>query len=221
MKIDMHTHSKPISACAHHEPELIPAMHKNAGNDGIVLTNHCYPHHFERLTHDLKEQAELYVETFRRCEKAGKEIGIRVYFGCEVKLITLEHKPEFLLYGITEELFLESFPLYSLNQKELFDFCNEHDIVMVQAHPFRKEQGYFPADINYMHGVEVYNPHPSFEARVDEALAFAGDKIKTAGSDFHISSQAGRAGMVFEREPKDQLDLRDMLKNREGKIFGI
>ena len=64
----MHTHCQPASECAHFEPELLPEKFKNAGIDAIVLTNHYYPRHRDRLSDDLKEQARIYVDNYRRCK---------------------------------------------------------------------------------------------------------------------------------------------------------
>jgi hypothetical protein len=108
-----------------------------------------------------------------------------------------------------------------MSQKELFDFCNETDVLMFQAHPYRTEQGYAPSDMQYVHGIEVYNPHLLFDARFDEALELANkhQKLKSAGSDFHIVKQAGLAGMVVPDNIEDQFMLRDYLRKGEAVIF--
>lgn len=221
MKIDMHTHSLPVSLCAHHLPEELPQMFLAKGMDAIVLTNHCYPHHTDKLSPDLKEQAKIYVETYRQCKKSGQEIGLKVFFGVELKLINEPNRPEFLLYGLSEKDFIDSYPLYNLTQKELFDFCNQKDVIMVQSHPYRTEQGYAPADMRYLHGIEVYNGHPEFDARFEDALALAeqNHKIKTSGSDFHIKQQAGFGGMIVPNDIKDQFMLRDYLKGGREILF--
>ncbi len=221
MKIDMHTHCLPVSACAHHLPELLPDMFREKNVDAFVLTNHYYPAHFNRLSSDLNEQANIYLDTFKKCHEAGKKAGVKVFFGAEIKLTKEPNAPEFLLYGLLEQDFLDSFPLYNHTQKELFDFCNEKDIIMVQSHPYRTEQGYAPCDMRYVHGVEVYNPHPRFDSRLDMALKLADEnnKIKTAGSDFHIKSQAGVSGMIVPDSINDQFMLRDYLKAGEQILF--
>lgn len=221
MKIDMHTHCLPVSLCAHHKPEEISEYFINAGIDAIVLTNHCYPRHCDTLSDDLKKQAEIYVDVFHRCKKKGEEVGLKVFFGCELKLINEPNKPEFLLYGLSEEDFLKSYPLYNMTQEQLFDFCNDKNILMVQSHPFRIEQGYAPADVKYMHGIEVYNPHLSFPPRFEEAfkLAETNNKLKTSGTDFHVEPQAGLAGMIVPDDIDDQFMLRDYLQSGDYEIF--
>ena len=221
MKIDMHTHCQPVSKCAWHDPEQLPGFFMEAGIDAIVLTNHCYPYHCETLSPDLSEQARIYVDIYHRCKAKGDELGFKVFFGAEIRLMREPNLPEFLLYGLSEETFLASYPLYDHTQKELFDFCNEQDILMVQAHPFRTEQGHAPADMRYVHGIEAYNPHPSFDSRITEAVRLATQhgKIMTSGSDFHVSGQAGGAGMIVSDDIADQFMLRDFLRTEVPKLF--
>lgn len=221
MKIDMHTHCRPVSLCAHHQPEQLPQIFLNKGVDAVVLTNHYYPAHCDKLSDDLKEQARIYVETYYRCKAEGEKIGLKVFFGAEIKLMNEPNKPEFLLYGLSEEDFIASYPMYNATQKELFDFCNGKNIVMVQSHPYRTEQGYAPADMRFVHGIEVYNPHLLFDARFEDALKLAHEngKLKTSGSDFHVETQAGLAGMIVPDDIEDQFMLRDHLKTGKCVIF--
>ena len=221
MKIDMHVHCLPVSLCAKINFDEVPPIFKDGGIDGFVLVNHCYPNHCCKLGDTLEKQAKEYLNTYLKCKEEGEKQGIKVFFGVELKLINEEGKPEFLLYGISEETFLNTYPLYNLSQKELFDFCNKHNILMVQAHPFREEQGYSPADPKYMHGIEVYNPHPYFDARFETSLSFAEENglLKTAGSDFHYEGQVGNSGMVIPDNVTDQFMLRDYLKTKECVIY--
>lgn len=217
----MHTHCLPVSRCAKHYPEELPRFFKDKGIDAIVLTNHYYNWHCNQLSPDLNEQANIYLDTYYKCRQEGEKIGFNVFFGAEIKLINEPNKPEFLLYGLSEEVFLSSYPLYYYSQSKLYDFCNQNDILMVQAHPYREEQKHAPADMRYMHGIEVYNPHPSFEARFEETLdlAIRNKKIKTAGSDFHKKIQAGSGGTIVPDNISDQFMLRDFLRKGNECIF--
>lgn len=221
MRIDLHTHCLPVSSCSRHINIILPTVFKNANMDAIVLTNHCYPLHCDKLSNDLKEQAKIYVDTYSYCRDYGHKIGFKVFFGVEIKLINESNAPEFLLYGISENDFIESYPLYKKSQKELFDFCNEKNILLVQAHPYRSEQGYEPADMRYLHGIEVYNGHPNCAPNFEKTLKLAtiNKKIKTAGSDFHIQNQAGSAGMIVPDYINDQFMLRDFLRENKAIIF--
>jgi hypothetical protein len=220
MRIDLHTHCLPVSVCARVEPEQLPELFRENGVDAIVLTNHCYPRHCDLLGDTLKEQAEKYIEIYHRCKAKGDETGVKVFFGAEIKLMGESNKPEFLLYGLSEQDFLDSYPMYNCTQRELYQFCEEKDILMVQAHPFRTEQGYAPADMAYVHGVEAYNGHPRFDPRLEDCLKLAqGGKCITAGSDFHYDFQAGSAGMIIPDEISDQFMLRDYLRTGKRILF--
>ena len=161
--------------------------------------------------------ARIFVENYRRCKAAGDKIDFRVFFGAEVKLINVKGGMEFLLYGISEEDFMDSFPLYTVTQQELFDYCNEKDILMIQAHPYRGLTGMEVAtDLALMHGIEVYNPHPLNNGveRLNDTLQLAIDNnlLKTAGSDFHIKSQQGDAYCIIPDDIEDQFMLRDYIR---------
>ena len=190
-----------------------PLNHMLTDKDSIKVDDNK-----QQQSDDLKEQAKIYVDVFEKTKKAGEAIGFKVFFGCELRLVIQPNKPEFLLYGLKIEDFLDTYPLYNEDQKTVFDFCNKNDILMVQAHPYRTEQGYFPADMKYVHGVEVYNPHPSFDPRVEESLKLANENnlIKTIGSDFHFKSQGGNTAMIFPDDTNDQFMVRDYLK--KGKV---
>lgn len=227
MKLDTHVHCLEASRCARLQPEEAVQCLRAAGYDAFVLTNHCFPEQLQYFGPDLRAQLDGYLGTYEKAQKAGKENGIRVLFGCELRLIREPHAPEFLLFGMTVREFAETFPLYNLSQKELFAYCNRQNILMYQAHPFRMEQGHRPADLSRMHGIEVYNGHPGFAPRMWQAKAFADSAglAYSAGSDFHMAIQAGNAAMLVDASIETSEDLRDCLKreqpplcNREGVI---
>lgn len=221
MKVDLHCHCNPGSQCATVSPEESPALLKAAGVDGMVLVNHCYPRHCNSLTSDIKEQPYRYVEVYHRAKKAGEAVGVKVFFGAEVTLINEAKKMEFLLYGISEEDFIESFPLYTYSQKELFEYCNQKDILMIQAHPFRDEQGHSLADVRYMHGIEAMNEHINFADHFEEAVRIAKEHnlIITGGCDYHYPQQAGMGGMILPDTIEDQFMLRDDLRSHPPRFF--
>ena len=221
LKIDLHTHCLPVSLCAEHQAEELPGYFRQAGVDAVVLTNHCYPSHCDPLSPDPKEQARIYLDTYHRCKARGELVGLKVLFGAEIKLINESHCPEFLLYGLSEQDFLDSYPLYACTQRQLFEFCNQKDILMVQAHPYRREQGYEPADMRYVHGIEVYNSHIYFDPKFEETLTLAKEngKLMTSGTDFHVKEEAGLGGLILPDDIEDQFMLRDYLRQEKTVIF--
>ncbi len=221
MRIEMHTHCRPVSGCARHDAEFLPEFFKGLGYDAIVLTNHYHRWHCSNLSKDVKEQAKRFLETFYTCKRKGDEVGLKVIFGAELKLSDEVNHPEFLLYGLSEQDFLDTYPLFNESQETVFKFCEEKDIVMVQAHPFRVEQGYDLADLDLMHGVEIYNSHNKFDSQFERITAIAEEhnKIKTSGGDFHEAETYAMTGMIVPDDISDQFMLRDYLKKGESIIF--
>lgn len=197
-------------------------MHKDMGIDAIVLTNHYYDFHCDDLSPHLQEQAKIYLDIFHRCRKSGEKIDLKVFFGAEIKLIREPYAPEFLLYGLSEQDFLESFPLYNLSRRALYEYCCDRDILMVQAHPYSSQPAFSQEDLQYVHGLEVYNSHPHRDPRFADTLALAleNGKCMTAGSDFHHIAQVGSGGLIVPDEICDQFSLRDYLRTGRTCIYG-
>ena len=224
MKWDLHVHSLPVSGCAQFDIEEVPAKLKAAGIDGFCLCNHYYPGHLNRVGETLPEQIEAFIACFERGAQAASALGMTALFGAEVKLIGHPAHPEFLLYGLTPDTLRKALPLYDYTQERLYAFCQEEDILMYQAHPYRTEQGYQPADPAYMDGIEVYNGHAKFDPKYEMTLAFARQHhlAMSAGSDFHDPEDAGCGGMVVPDGVAipDSLALRDYLRaHREPEIY--
>ena len=224
MKIDLHVHSLPVSCCARFQAEEVPGRLKAAGVDGFCLCNHYYPGHLSQIGRDLPEQVEAFISCFERCQEAARTLGMTVLFGAEVKLIQLPSHPEFLLYGLTPRILRKALPLYDYTQEQLYGFCQSENILMYQAHPYRTEQGYAPADPAYMDGIEAYNGHFIFDPKYERTLEFARSHglALSAGSDFHDPEDAGRGGIIVPDNVRitDALELRDYLKeNREPEIY--
>ena len=224
MKLDLHAHSLPASGCAQFDSGEAAVRLKAAGIDGFCLCNHYYPGHLNRLGATLSEQIEAFIICFEQGYQAAAKLGMIALFGAEVKLINHPSHPEFLLYGLTPSVLRKALPLYEYTQEELYAFCQAENILMYQAHPYRVEQGYQPADPAFMDGIEVYNGHAKFDPKYDMTLAFARQYglAMSAGSDFHDPEDAGSGGIILPDgiTVTDSSELRNYLKaNREPEIY--
>ena len=228
MLIDTHVHSKPHSSCSWLYAKDIPMLFKNSGFSGFMLTNHFFEYHLNNLGSTYSEQIDSYIDAYNVAYKAGKEIGIQVFFGAEVRVTDQKldqnnepkpFRPEFLLVGITPNKLKKVPILYKLNQKELFEYANANDILIYQAHPYRTAQGYTPANLKYTHGIEVFNGHPHFLDETFSALKLAKENklLMLAGSDMHIERQAGTAGIDIPEGIKDSQELYSFLKQNKPK----
>ena len=196
IKIDPHIHSNGVSKCSEASCEEIVNAKMAQGYDGIVLTNHCQSWYYEPAFH--AQFMRKVVDEFQRACDYARPLGFRVLLGLEVSL----SKPvyaDWLLYGVTEEFLLKSACLYALTQEELFRYCQEHGVVMVQAHPFR--HGGAPKErmlntyLDYMHGIEM-NCTPC-DLELWEAVKETAEKyglLVTCGTDYHSTARTFRGG---------------------------
>lgn len=219
MKIDLHVHSG-ISVCA--STTYIEAVDLYAAkNEHFVLCNHynaLYTTPYAGYTQE--EFPKRYVEEFYLAKEYGLKKGVKVFFGIETA-ISMPDCPyaEYLIYGATPKFLLENPLMYELDQKGLYELCKKNELLLVQAHPFRKEQGHFPHDMTLADGVEI-NCHYRFlreEERVRE-LAKKHNIIVTCGSDFHNATQHGNGGIIC-KDVNDEAELAAVIKNREFEIY--
>lgn len=218
MKIEMHAHTLPVSPCARHYPaDCVRALEK-MGYDAVVVTNHYSRHVWLNVLKGTQaEKMSAYLNAYHECCAAAQTL--KVLLGAEVALQTDSGWAEFLLYGVDEEFLRTAPPLIELTQQELHELCHANGIVVVQAHPFRSEQGHTPWDTRYMDGVEV-NCHPYFLRREEQVRALAEENglLITAGSDFH-GDGLPIAGIITETDVSDARELADILRARQYKYF--
>ena len=194
MLIDAHMHTSGVSRCSRRKPVEIIAQCLVDKTDGFVLTDHCD----ESYVKDIGWQAycKKYNEEFYLAKGAGEKYGIKVFFGIEVETVYVK-KVHYVIYGMTPEQLLKAPELYLLEQKELFQYCEANDFLLVQAHPYRS--GCCPQDTAYLHGVEV-NCHPLWRETMSKEIfevAKKHDLFVTCGSDFHGDTYKARCGMYL------------------------
>lgn len=209
MKIDPHVHTKGISLCSRVNFRDMINEKKTAGYDAVILTNHCQPWYYEKQNRIFWLQ-----EFFKEYEQArnyGKSCDFKVFLGIEVS-ISDPHWSDFLLYGTSENFFYSQKSFFDMNQKELFDYCNLHGVLMVQAHPFR--DGHSPCDPQFMHGVEInLRPQDYAKREAVEEFALKNDLFITSGSDYHSVVQDEFGGMIVPDSVCDSLQFANHIKN--------
>ena len=126
------------------------------------------------------------------------EIALDAYFNGNY------YDSEFLLYGITDKLLIKNPLLFSTPHKQFYKFCNENNVAVYQAHPFRG--GNKLADVKLIDGIEVLNGNPRHNSNNETAKAAAEKlKLKTVtGSDYHQLNDEGSG-----------TDLPDYIKTEE------
>ncbi len=211
IKIDPHVHSKGISGCSCVTCEEIVDEKMKLGYDGVVLTNHCQSWYYK-----IEEHAsfmEKIIAEFRRGKAYAEQKGFRFYLGIEVSL-NEPHYADWLLYGVTEEFLRRSPCLYTLTQKQLFEYCKEWGVVMIQAHPYRQS----PCDPKYMHGVEINCSNEDLDkVSLVEKFAEENDLLVLCGTDYHFVERTFRGGIYLPDTCQTAEDIAKWLRE-EGRV---
>ncbi len=214
---ELHYHTAESSPCGRVPARQGISLYKKAGYDAVVVTDH-----FSRIVcgkegkSDWEMVVERFLKGYREAEKAGEELGLKVFFGMELRFPHDEN--DFLIYGL-EEGFLKKAPW--LYEKELSQVCGElrqAGAVIVQAHPFRSVCT--PAAPDCLDGVEIFNGNPRQNSHNELAEAWAQKQglFGVAGSDFHQPEDAARAGVYLETLPRDERELARWLKAGEYQL---
>ena len=193
MRIDLHIHTSPLSACSYIDPQDLIQEARRLQLDGICLTEH-------QVVWDPDE-----------VDKLAAEAGIRIFRGNEFTT----NQGDILVFGFYEDI-KELLMIQELREK-----VTAAGGYMIVAHPFRGfktfgigqlqltvEQACKRKVLEFVDAVEVGNgklsPEENNMARkVAEKLGLPG----TGGSDAHRVDEIGTWVTVFEKEIESEIEL--------------
>lgn len=205
-KYDTHVHTSETSPCGIIEAQEVVRLYKDAGYDGIVITDHYYDSFFEKLGEmPWKDKVDIYLQGYCSAFDEGTNIGLTVLLGMEIRFE--ENPSDYLVYGITED-FLKKYPkLYKLGIKKFRQLIEDEYMLIFQAHPYRRTM--VVADPQDIHGVEVFNGNPRHNSHNDKALLYAKENglMMSSGSDFHQKEDLARGGIIITQEITTSKDL--------------
>ena len=209
-RIEMHSHTYPVSSCSEHTPEAIVKKYKELNFDAVVITNHFISHRFGSMP---KEEAiQWYVKDYYDAVNAAKKLNIKVLLGAEIRFD--ENCNDYLLYGADEEILKTCFDYIHKNLKTFREEVKLNDSVLVQAHPFR--DNVTAVDASLVDGFETFNMHQYHNERNGLSVQYAknnGVKIKTIGTDYHHVSQEGFSALRTAVLPNNSFELAEILKS--------
>lgn len=222
-KYDLHVHTSEVSSCAKVEAKDMIHMYKEAGYQGVVVTDHYMECYFKKLgDKSWDEKIEEFLAGYRKAFKEGKRIGIDVLFGIELKFT--ENDNDYLIYGLDEEFLKQNKELYNLNLDKVVNLIKDKDIVIFQAHPFRKSCSCDKEKAKLLDGIEVYNGNPRHDSKNKDAYKFAKDNnlLMVSGSDFHEREDLGTGGIITNTRITNDKELVKELKNIiEDKLINL
>ena len=197
MRIDLHTHTSPRSACSYLDPHDLIQEAQRLNLDGICLTEH-------QVTWPIDE-----------VEKLAQQGGIKIFRGNEFTT----NQGDILVFGFYEDI-KELMIVQELREK-----VSAAGGFMIAAHPFRGfktfgigqlqmtvDQACKRKVLEFIDAIEVGNgklsPDENDMARkVSEKLGIPG----TGGSDAHRIDEVGKWLTVFEKEIQDETHLVEEL----------
>lgn len=222
MKIDLHVHTKEMSACGVLTAEETVRGYAEAGFDGIVITNHYNSSTqwwvYESYGIGGEDYFTAYKKHWEETAALGERYGVRVFFGCELKTNTSNN--DYLIYGAPDEfLRRNNEDLWKMSAGDVSRHAKEYGFLFFQAHPFRDHMQVTPP--HELFGVEVKNANPRHDSRNDIATAWA-QKFGLrgiSGSDCHQREDIGLGGIETNIEVKDTTDLVRVLREGSYRIL--
>ncbi|MCI8726445.1 MAG: PHP domain-containing protein [Hungatella sp.] len=209
--IELHLHTSESSPCGRVPAKKGMTMYREAGYDGVVVTDH-----FSRDVHGRKDGrrweqvVEKFLEGYKKAKREGEKLGLKVYLGMELRFPHDEN--DFLVYGLDEGYILAHPWLYERELYQVYREMNQAGIEIFQAHPFRGSCS--PADPKCLSGVEILNGNPRHNSHNDMARAWAKEQALTGicGSDFHQAEDLAGAGICVPVLPESEKELAQVLK---------
>lgn len=215
-KYETHLHTAEGSACAATPAVDMVKAHKDAGYDGIFITDHFFngnsaiPREFP-----WADRIELYCKGYERALEAGSKVGMAVFFGVEFTV----QGADFLLYGIDKKWLLEhEFYLTVGDERALFRLVHEDGGFIVHAHPFR-DYPYIPHISLYPHDVDAvewinasHGKESVFNDRARQYAEMFGLTV-TGGSDTHSADRMHGGGILVPERINCPDDYLRQLRN--------
>ncbi len=212
----MHVHTSEVSPCASVPAAKVVKKYYDAGYNGMVLTDHMCSYAFKKLG-DIpwKDKVDYFLRGYHAARAAAPE-GFTVLLGMEVAF-TVDLN-DYLVYGVNEEFIYNTENLLDMELEGLRNIAEENNLMIFQAHPFRKDmQTVSPYMLD---GIEVYNGNSSHNSSNEIAMHWA-DRFsmrKISGSDFHSFWGMKPGGVVFDSPIKTNEELIFALHNNKYHI---
>ena len=214
-RIELHAHSSPVSRCSEAPvPDLI-ATYAKLGYHGLVLTNHFLTDYATCMRgRTVEEGIGIWLNDYREAVKIGREHGLRVYLGAEIRFT--ESDNDYLIFGLTEKMLTEIYGYLPYGVENFRGKYPMPDSVFIQAHPFR--DGMTDVDPAILDGIETFNMHPGQKSRNAVVNLYAGEEnfgIRIVGSDFHFLRGRGPSVSAIRTKtlPDDSFGIAAILKS--------
>lgn len=215
IKVETHLHTKPVSICAHVEPEQIIDEHIKAGYDAIIVTDHFSTPLIKDVFKgdSYREKIEYFLSGYYKAKNYAEKINsnIQVWLGVEVNL-TDRHSDQ-LVYGIDENFLFDNPEMCELSQGEFYKLVKSYNALLYQAHPFRPYCTRYEPE--FLDGVEVYNGNPRHQNSNELAQKFAEDNNLRflSGTDYHQLCDIGGGGVYVPKSVNNIFKFTEFIRD--------
>lgn len=215
-QLELHCHTKEVSACSTCPAAVQIARYQAAGYQGLVSTNHINRATFRAMENrSWAEKVAHFMRGFRLLQEAAGD-DFDVLLGCEINLTPVgwpTYIPnDYLVYGVTEDWLLDAGDVRDLTLEALSEKTHAAGLLLVHAHPFR--HGTVMMNEALLDGIEVYNGNirQNSHNQLAEYWADLNGKIKTSGSDFHWPDDPCLGGIATSERIRDNQTLLRALR---------
>lgn len=219
-KYELHCHCREISPCGWLSASRTAALYRQAGYDGIVLTDHFRTDIIGLLDgKSWEEKVDSLWKPYRELKKEYNGTDFFIGRGLEIRFDNNEN--DILLYGFSEELFLEEGQKWTAMGLPAFYERYQNEMLLIQAHPNRKATTY-QEPLAYLHGIEVKNTSPRNDNYNEITERTAKEHpwlIATGGSDCHREEDVAGSGIICSRRIKSDEELVEILKGKDFEII--
>ncbi len=219
-RYETHMHTSPVSRCAKASVRDNLEFYKNAGYDGVFITNHFLDGNIG-ISSDApyEEKISYYFSDYEEAVRLSGKAGIKVFCGVEIS----NRGTDFLIYGLGKDWYLAHPEIADMEKSDELALMMDSGALIIQAHPFR-EAGYIDHIRLYprhVHGAEVINAcRTDFENRMAKLYAQSYGLLEFAGTDNHVAgARPFLAGMCCDTPIKDERDFAERVKHGEMSIF--
>ncbi len=219
-RYETHLHTYPVSRCAVASVEETLSYYKEAGYQGVFITNHFLDGNIN-IDGDLsyEEKINFYFSDFKQGKEFGEKIGLDVFCGVEMSY----KGTDFLIFGLDEEWWLTHPEIMEFKKSKQLPILAENGALVIQAHPFRNPPylDHIRLYPDQVHGVEIINAcNDELSNKMAEIYAENYDLLPFAGSDNHSGGKRSRfAGVDTFRPVENEQDFVDIILSKEYRIF--
>lgn len=209
-RLELHAHSSPASGCSEVPADELVRVFKDAGYDGIALTNHFIAN--SDYTGSKENTIEMFKKDIYLAQETGDKLGIKVYAGAELRFHNHSNN-DYLFFGYTLDELPDIFDYLNTDLETFVKEYKKEGSLLIQAHPFRNNMIRMNSDL--LDAIEAFNVHQNHNSRVAVAAKYAAaeGKIMTVGSDYHHPGFEGISATRTKVLPKDESELISIIKN--------